>query len=88
MRRIVPAVLMLTALLALPLRAEQHAHTLAMPETLTWVEPVPLRDRLYCVYIAPGPELIRKHAARGGFPCDRVSQVGAVIDPTAAEAHP
>ena len=42
MRRIVSAVLMLTALLALPLRAEQHAHTLAMPETLKWVEPAPL----------------------------------------------
>jgi len=88
MRRVVPAVLMLTTLVALPLRAEQHAHTLAMPETLKRVEPVPLRDRLYCVYIAPGPELIREHAERGGFPCNRVSQVGAVIDPTTAEARP
>ena len=42
MRRIVPAGLMLTALIALPLRAEQHAHTVAMPETLKWVEPAPL----------------------------------------------
>jgi quercetin dioxygenase-like cupin family protein len=42
MRRIVPAVLMLTALVALPLQAEQHANPVAMPETLKWVEPAPL----------------------------------------------
>jgi len=43
-------------------------------------------DRLYCVYIASSPDLIRKHAALGGFPCNRVSEVRDVIDPTTAEA--
>jgi hypothetical protein len=38
--------------------------------------------------IAPGPELTREHAAWRGFPCNRVSKVGAVIDPTAVEARP
>jgi hypothetical protein len=42
-------------------------------------------DKLYCVYIAPSPDLIEQHAARGGFPCNRVSPVRAVIDPTTAE---
>lgn len=42
MRRIVLAVLMLTVLVARPLPAEEHAHTVAMPETLKWVEPAPL----------------------------------------------
>ena len=42
-------------------------------------------DKLYCVYIAPSPDLIEQHAARGGFPCNRVSLVHAVIDPTTAE---
>ena len=42
-------------------------------------------DKLYCVYIAPSPNVIEQHAARGGFPCNRVSLVGAVIDPTTAE---
>ena len=37
------------------------------------------------VYIAPSPDLIEQHAARGGFPCNRVSPVRAVIDPTTAE---
>ena len=39
MARIVPAVLMLTIFVALPVQAQQHAHTVAMPETLKWVEP-------------------------------------------------
>ena len=42
-------------------------------------------DKLYCVYIAPNPDMIQQHAARGGFPCNRVSLVRAVIDPTTAE---
>ena len=43
-------------------------------------------DTLYCVYLAENEELVREHAARGGFPIDRVSQVQAVIDPTTAQA--
>jgi quercetin dioxygenase-like cupin family protein len=42
MRRIVPAVLMLTVLVALPAQAQQHGHTIAMPELLKWVEPAVL----------------------------------------------
>jgi uncharacterized RmlC-like cupin family protein len=44
MRRlhIVPAILMLAVLVALRLQAQEHAHTVAMPETLKWVEPATL----------------------------------------------
>jgi Protein of unknown function (DUF4242) len=42
-------------------------------------------DRMYCVYTAATEALVRQHAARGGFPADRVSQVTSVIDPTTAE---
>ena len=42
-------------------------------------------DRMYCVYTAANESLVRQHAARGGFPADRVSQVTSVIDPTTAE---
>lgn len=43
-------------------------------------------DRMYCVYTARDEELVRRHAERGGFPADKVSQVTAVVDPTTAEA--
>lgn len=39
MRRLVPTILMLTAFLAVPAGAQQHAHMVAVPETLKWVEP-------------------------------------------------
>ena len=49
MRRIVPVVLMLTALVALPVRADEHAHTVALPDTLKWAEPAPLPGALLAV---------------------------------------
>lgn len=42
-------------------------------------------DKIYCVYIAPNPELIRRHAEQGGFPVDRVLEIKTLIDPTTAE---
>jgi hypothetical protein len=52
---------------------------------IQWLQSYVTADKLYCVYIAPSPDLIEEHAARGGFPCNRVSPVRAVIDPTTAE---
>lgn len=43
MFRLVPAILMLITLVVAPARAQQeHAHAVAMPETLKWVEPAVL----------------------------------------------
>lgn len=52
---------------------------------IQWLESYVTDDRVYCVYIAPNEELIREHAALGGFPADHVSAVTAIIDPTTAE---
>ena len=52
---------------------------------IQWLTSFVTADKLYCVYIAPSSDLIEQHAARGGFPCNRVSPVRAVIDPTTAE---
>jgi hypothetical protein len=53
---------------------------------IQWLTSYVTDDRLYCIYIATSPDLIRKHAAQGGFPCNRISEVHDVIDPTTAEA--
>ena len=50
-----------------------------------WLESYVTDDRLYCVYLAPSETLIRDHAKRGGFPCNRVSQVRRIIDPAMAD---
>ena len=52
---------------------------------IQWLESYVTEDKIYCVYIAPDPDLIRRHAAEGGFPCDSVREVKRMIDPTTAE---
>jgi len=42
-------------------------------------------DKIYCIYIAPNEEMIRKHAQKAGIPASRISEVKMVVDPTAAE---
>ena len=51
-----------------------------------WVQSYVTDDKVYCVYVAPNEEAIRKHAKQGGFPANRISEVTSVIDPTTAEA--
>jgi hypothetical protein len=55
-----------------------------LPE-VQWVQSYVTGDKIYCVYIAPHEELIRKHARQGGFPANSVSRVMSVIDPTTAD---
>jgi cell division inhibitor SulA len=54
---------------------------------IQWVQSYVTEDKITCVYIAPNTELIRQHARRGGFPCDRVLEIAAIIDPTTAEEN-
>jgi hypothetical protein len=56
-----------------------------MGPQIQWVQSYVTGDKVYCVYIAPNEEMIREHAAQGGFPANRVSEIKSVIDPTTAE---
>lgn len=56
-----------------------------MGPEVQWLESFVTADKIYCVYIAPSEELVREHAAKGGFPADNVSEVKRMIDPTTAE---
>jgi hypothetical protein len=51
---------------------------------LHWVESFVTEDKVYCIYIAPDAELIRKHAEQGGFPANRISEIKGIIDPATA----
>jgi hypothetical protein len=53
--------------------------------SIQWVQSYVTEDKITCIYIAPNVEIIREHAARGGFPADRVLEVATIIDPTTAE---
>jgi hypothetical protein len=52
---------------------------------IQWVHSYVTDDKLYCIYIAPGEDLIREHASQSGIPANRVAQVRSLIDPTTAD---
>ncbi len=52
---------------------------------IQWVQSYVTDNKIYCVYISPDEETIRKHAQQGGFPANRISQIRAMIDPPTSE---
>ncbi|NJD07051.1 MAG: DUF4242 domain-containing protein [Methylococcaceae bacterium] len=53
--------------------------------TIQWIESYVTDDKVYCVYIAPSEDLVRRHAEQGEFPVDSVRRVVSRIDPTTGE---
>lgn len=49
---------------------------------IEWVHSYAAGDKIYCVYNAANEELIHEHARRGGFPANKVSPVGGMLNPT------
>ncbi len=56
-----------------------------MGPEIQWLESYVTDDKLYCVYIAPSADAVKRHATQGGFPANRIAQVKRMIDPTTAE---
>jgi hypothetical protein len=56
-----------------------------MGPEIQWLHSHVTDDKIYCIYIAPDEETVRKHAQLGGFPANQVSRIRATIDPTTAE---
>lgn len=56
-----------------------------MGPSIQWVQSYVTDNKIYCVYVAPNEEAVRRHAQLGGFPAESVSQVRTMIDPTTAE---
>lgn len=56
-----------------------------MGPQIQWLHSYITDDKIYCVYIAPDEETVRRHAQQGGFPANHIAPVRAVIDPTTAE---
>jgi len=56
-----------------------------MGPQIQWVQSYVTGDRIFCVYRAPNEAMVREHAQKGGFPANRVMEIGTIIDPTTAE---
>jgi Protein of unknown function (DUF4242) len=56
--------------------------------SIQWVHSYVTDDKIYCIYIAASEQVIREHAAQGGFPANRISEVKSIFDPATAEGAP
>lgn len=55
-----------------------------MGPQIQWLQSYVTDDKVYCLYIAANEQLVREHAAQGGFPANHVAEVLEVIDPSTA----
>jgi hypothetical protein len=53
---------------------------------IQWVESYIADDKLFCVYLATGEEIIHKHAQMSGFPATKIIPIKRMIDPTTAQS--
>jgi hypothetical protein len=52
---------------------------------IQWVHSYVTPNKIYCVYIAPNEDAIRRHAVEAGLPADVITPIKTIIDPTTAE---
>ena len=57
----------------------------SMGPSIQWLQSYVTDDKVYCVYLAPDEQAVRRHAQEGGFPANKISRVRSVIDPGTAE---
>lgn len=50
-----------------------------------WLESFVTDDSIFCIYVAPNEEAVKKHAQMAGFPADRILKVETVMDPAFSE---
>lgn len=55
-----------------------------MGPKIQWVHSYVTGNKIYCIYKAENEDLIREHAKKGGFPCNKVSEVANIISPATA----
>ena len=49
---------------------------------IQWIHSYVTDNKVYCVYLAPDEEMIRRHAELVGVPASRISRVRQILDPT------
>jgi hypothetical protein len=64
--------------------AKSNAVLRQLGPDIQWVESYVADDKTFCVYLASGEAIIRKHAEISGFPATKITEVRKSIDPTTA----
>jgi len=52
---------------------------------IKWIQSFVTADKLYCVYVAPGEDVILEHARCADIPADKISKVISTIDPSTGD---
>ena len=55
-----------------------------MGPDIQWIQSYVTGDKIFCVYKATSPELIKEHAAKGGFPANVITEIKTEISPATA----
>jgi hypothetical protein len=58
-----------------------------MGPKIEWIQSYVTGNKIYCIYKAESAELIKEHAAKGGFPANVITEIGTVISPATATAN-
>ena len=56
-----------------------------MGPNIEWVQSYITADKFFCVYKAKNEEMIKEHAAMGGFPANVITEIAVGISPATAE---
>jgi Protein of unknown function (DUF4242) len=49
-----------------------------------WEHSYVAKDKTFCVYLADSEDDVREHARISGFPANKITPIGGIIDPTTA----
>lgn len=56
-----------------------------MDSGIEWMHSYVTDNKVYCVYKAENQEVIKKHAEKGGFPANTVTELSTIINPATAK---
>ncbi len=79
--RTVPGANMLTPEELHDISAKSNSVVAGLGEPYRWLHSYVAGDKLYCVHEAASPDVVRRHAAEGGFPVDSVTEIASTIGP-------
>lgn len=84
--RTVPGANTLTAAELRDIATKSNAVVAGLGEPYHWEHTYVAGDKLFCVHEASGPAAIRRHAERGGFPVDSITEISSMIGPKTGAA--
>ena len=64
--------------------ARSNAALAQLDGRVEWVQSFVTTDKTFCVYLADDEAAIHKHAEISGFPANRITEIGGIIDPSTA----